>query len=343
MKKLTVILLTLVLLLSLTACEEALSKLLYQRDGNEGPGAVQAQEPSIPNTAPPLENTPPVQSADPAAPTEPSGPDVSAPMPEETSAPEEKEDKKPDDGIMASHSDVSLFYAGENFKFLPKNVSGVYACTYASDDESIATVDSSTGAITAVAPGITTVSMHLECSEGQFDFQCIVRCRWTPEEPDLPGSKPDSGETAPDSGAAAQPSADKPSLSGFFAALQGKYDGLSGMMALDSQLLENYYPGLSGIAAVEEVLIEESAISISNKAVGLVRLSDSATSEDILAVQSILQSRIDAQANGGAYYPEACAAWGSGVITSASNCVGMFVYPADAHSMATLFTDTFGG
>lgn len=340
MKKLTVILLTLVLLLSLTACEEALSKLLYQRDGDEGPGAVQAQEPSIPNTAPSPEDTPPVQAAGPTEPAEPSEPDVSAPVPDETSAPEKENDKKQDDGIAASHSDVSLFYAGESFKLLPKNVTGVYACTYASADETIVTVDKE-GKITAVAPGITTVTMHLECSEGQFDFQCIVRCRWTPEEPDLPGSETASGETEPVSGEAAQPSA--PSLSGFFATLQGKYDGLSGMMVLDSQLLANYYPGLTGIASVEEVLIEESAISINNKAVGLVRLSDSATSEDILAVQNILQSRINAQAGGGAFYPDACEVWSGGVITSVSNCVGMFVYPDDAHSMATLFTDTFGG
>lgn len=335
MKKLTAVLLGLVLLLSLTGCEDAISRILYQRDKDD---TVQAQEPEIPNTAPSIGDVdvPPAQTADPVTPPsgpDTSAPDMSAPAPDEPPA-EEKKDEKPEDGIAASHSDVSLFYAGENFKFVPKNVSGIYACTYASADEAIATVDSDTGTITAVAPGITTVSMHLECSEGQYDFQCIVRCRWTPEETGQSGSGPAGGDTA-------QTSA--PSLSGFVSTLQGKYEGLSGMMVLDSQLLANYYPGLSNIAAVEEVLIEESSISINNKAIGLVRLSEGATTEDILAVQSILQSRINSQAGGGAFYPDACTAWENGVITSASNCVGMFVYPEGAHAMASLFTDTFGG
>lgn len=339
MKKLTAVVLALVLLLSLTACEEALSKLLYQRDGDEGPGSVQAQEPYIPNTAPPAGDDAPAQTTDSTTSASPSEPDVTEPSSGE-GEPSEPDDEPQDTGVAASHSDVSLFYAGESFKFLPRNVSGIYACTYASENEAIATVDSETGAVTAVAPGITTVTMHLECSEGQFDFPCIVRCRWTPEEPDLPDAG-SAGETAPSSGETS--SSNKPSLSGFFSTLLAKYDGLSGMMALDGQLMDNYYPGLSGVASVEEVLIQESAISINNKAVALVRLSESATPADILAVQSILQSRIDAQSGGGAFYPDACAVWGSGVITSVSNCVGMFVCPDDAHSMATLFTETFGG
>lgn len=113
------------------------------------------------------------------------------------------------------------------------------------------------------------------------------------------------------------------------------------MAVLDGELLENYYPGLSGIAAVEEILIQETAMSTANVAVGLVKLSDNATTQDILAVQSVLQSRITAQAEGGAFYPDSCETWENGVITSASNCVGMFVYPDGAHSMASLFTDTF--
>ena len=333
MKKLTAILLTLVLLLSLTGCEDAISKLLYKSDPND-PDVVQAKEPDIPNTSPSGDNAP-VQAADPvtSTPDEPAEPDASEPAPEDTPAPDEEDSGRQDSSITASHSDVSLFYAGETFKFLPENVSGVYACTYVSGDAGIAEVDGNTGVITAVAPGMTTVSMHLECSEGQFDFDCIVRCRW---EPDLPDEGSASG-TAGQTGTAAQTA----SLSGFIATLQNKSEGMGTMRTLDGQLLENYYPGLSSIAAVEEVLIQESAISISNKAVGLVRLSDSATTEDILAVQSILQSRISAQAGGGAFYPDACETWENGVITSTSNCVGMFVYPDDAHSMANLFTDTF--
>lgn len=329
MKKLIAMLLALTILLSLTACD-ALSKL---KGGGKDPDPVEAKEPEIPGTSAPSGNdTPPVQEYDPTMDKDPTGPAESDPGPGETPAGGEDGGNDPDMTVTASHSDVTLFSAGETFTMSARGVSGTYACSYTSKDAAVAEVDGKTGVVTAVAPGMTTVSMHVECEAGQFDFDCIIRCRWEADEPSLPED--------PAGGGTSQTSA--PSLSGFFATLQGKYDGLGMMMVLDSALLENYYPGLSGIAAVEEILIYESAISINNKAVGLVRLSDSATTQDILAVQSVLQSRISAQAGGGAFYPDACDTWENGVITSVSNCVGMFVYPDDAHSMATLFTDTFG-
>ena len=64
--------------------------------------------------------------------------------------------------------------------------------------------------------------------------------------------------------------------------------------------------------------------------------------DDVAAVQAVFQSRIDTQAAGGAWYPASCETWEQGVITSASNVVGMFVYPEDAQGMADLFTETFG-
>ena len=109
----------------------------------------------------------------------------------------------------------------------------------------------------------------------------------------------------------------------------------------EGELLENYYPGLSGIAAVEEILVQETMMSTANVAVGLVKLSDDATLEDVLAVQNIFQSRITTQAEGGAWYPASCETWENGVITSVSNCVGMFVYPESAQELADQFTETF--
>lgn len=235
----------------------------------------------------------------------------------------EEESGAGEENITASHTDITLSHAGETFTLSAQGVSGSYASSFASADPGVAAVNWITGVVTAVAPGTTTVTMHVECEAGQYDFPCTVRCQWTEE----------SGTT---SGAAAAPS-----LSEFFATLQGRYEGLGMMMAMEGDLLENYYPGLSGIAAVKEILIQEPMISVSNVAVGLVKLSDSASSEDIAAVKSILQARITAQAEGGAWYPESCATWEKGVITSASNVVGMFVHPSDAQAMANLFTSSF--
>jgi len=333
MKKLTVILLALTLLLSLTACEDAISKLLYKSGGDSGE-PVQAQEPAIPDAAPSGGDAPtaPIESTDPTVPEEPV---ATQPEPDAKAEPDVKDEPEAGRTVMASHTDVSLFSAGETFRFTvwDSNGNDPDVCTYTSADPAVAAVDETGGEITAVAPGITTVTAHVEYGGEKQEFECIVRCRWSAEEPDLPGTDPAAD---PDT------SSSEPTLSEFFSTLQGEYEGLGAMMVLDTQLLDSYYPGLTGIAAVEEMLIQESMISTANMAVGLVRLSESATQEDVLAVQSILQSRITTQADGGAFYPASCETWKNGVITSASNCVGMFVYPDDAYSMATLFTDTFG-
>ena len=99
----------------------------------------------------------------------------------------------PSGNITPSHTDATFFGPGESFRYLPEGTEGVYACTYASDDESIAAVDPDTGKVTAVGPGTTKVRMHVECC-GQFDFEFIVRCSCSGggEEPRLP-----DGESAP--------------------------------------------------------------------------------------------------------------------------------------------------
>ena len=343
MKKLTAILLALAMLLSLTGCEEAISKLLYQRDKDD-PDAVQAQEPDIPNTSPsggdaaPTEPVNPSPSGD-AAPVEPE-----APEPEEGASGESGE--KTDVTVRVSHEDVTLFSAGETFRLTVWDSNGKDpdACVYTSADPAVAAVDEAGGEVTAVAPGITTVTVQASYGDKTWEFDCIVRCRWEAEDPGLPdgGGEDAAPETPSQPGDTPQTPAASTSLSDFFSTLQGQYEGMGMMMALDGELLENYYPGLSGIAAVEEVLIQETATTIANVAVGLVRLSDSAPADDILAVQAVFQSRINTQAEGGAWYPASCETWENGVITSASNYVGMFVYPDGAHEMANLFTDTFG-
>lgn len=104
------------------------------------------------------------------------------------------------DSITPSHTDATFFGPGESFKYIPKGVTGNYACTYTSEDEAIVTVDPNTGKVTAVGPGTTKVKMHVE-SNGQYDFECIVRCNWKEEDPEptLPDESPQaapSGITA---------------------------------------------------------------------------------------------------------------------------------------------------
>lgn len=320
MKKITALLLTLAMLLSLTACSISfLNRETTAPDVKPEPPAVQPEEPSAPDG-----DGDDVTAVEPEIPDD--KPDTLLPDPEgdekEPDAPEEKTE------ITASHKDVTLFSAGETFTLSAQGVPGIYACTFTSADETVAAVDENLGTVTAVAPGTTTITMHLECESGQYDFACIVRCSWK--------------EDAPPAAEEANPGQTSVSLNDFFSTLQGSYEGLDSMMALDGELLDTYYPGLSSIAAVEEVLVQETMMTMANMAVGLVKLSDDATSDDVVAVQNALQTRINTQADGGAWYPASCETWKQGIITSASNVVGMFVYPENAQDMADLFAETFG-
>lgn len=95
-------------------------------------------------------------------------------------------EETPTETIEPSHTDITFFGPGESIKFIPKGISGTYSCTYATENESIASVNQETGKVTAVGPGTTTVSMHVEYN-GQYDFSCIVRCNWSEDkEPTLP-------------------------------------------------------------------------------------------------------------------------------------------------------------
>lgn len=326
MKKAAALFLTLAMLLTITGCSLTVVDQSKGESAKDPPAAAQPQEPASPE-----------KPAVPETPDEPSqGEEPSIPAPEGSTEEAGTDGTDAAPVIRTSHTDVTLFSAGETFRFTVWNSDGKEpdTCTYTSSDPEVAAVDEGGGEVTAVAPGTATITAHVDFGGEEQDLACIVRCKW-------------EGAEAPEDTAGTEPSqpasgtAETPSLSDFFTTLQGQYEGLGSMMAMEGELLENYYPGLSGIAAVEEIYLQETMITVANVAVGLVKLSDGATSDDVAAVQNILQARIDTQANGGAWYPASCETWENGVITSTSNVVGMFVYPDEAQAMADLFTETF--
>jgi hypothetical protein len=323
MKKYALLILAFLLVLALSACSlNFLNKTVNPPpEIPDQPEDIQPQEPEISSNEP---EQPDTQEPDAPLP-DPDKDDGGAPV-EDVGEPDGEEEEKKE--ISISHTDVTLKAKDDTFTLSAKNLPDVYACTFTSEDPAIAAVDEK-GIVTAVAPGTTKVNVHIECEEGQFDFSCIVRCSWKAEGGGESGQPGSGGGDA------------LPTLSGFFATLQGSYEGLDAMMVIDGELLDTYYPGLSGMDVVEEVLIQETMMSMSNVAVGLVKLKADATLQDVIAVQDILQSRITTQAEGGAWYPVSCETWKNGVITSVSKCVGMFVSPEDAQSMADDFTAAF--
>jgi len=69
----------------------------------------------------------------------------------------------------------------------------------------------------------------------------------------------------------------------------------------DAELIENFFPGLT--AAAEESIVYMSMMGISNSEVVLVKTGD------VDAVKGILQSRVDFMVEGGAWYPATIEIW----------------------------------
>ena len=105
------------------------------------------------------------------------------------------------------------------------------------------------------------------------------------------------------------------SLSSFYAGLAEEYgwteDAASSgeedilMMDVEGDLLESYYPGLADVATEQLIAKAPMMSAVVNEIV----LAQCATEEAAAAAASILQDRVDAQAEGGAWYPESMEAW----------------------------------
>lgn len=77
------------------------------------------------------------------------------------------------------------------------------------------------------------------------------------------------------------------------------------MADVEGELLEEYYPGLSEIPAKQLVAKVPAMSSDVNEIV----LMQCETEEDAEKAAAILQARVDAQVDGGAWYPETLEAW----------------------------------
>ena len=77
------------------------------------------------------------------------------------------------------------------------------------------------------------------------------------------------------------------------------------LMDLEGETLESYYPGLAALATEQLVAKAPMMSSVVNEIV----LVQCGSEEDAATAASILQDRVDAQAEGGAWYPESMEAW----------------------------------
>ena len=201
-------------------------------------------------------------------------------------------------------NDFTLFSAGSSHTLKATVQPSGQKVTFTSGNEKVATVDQN-GKVTAVAPGTAKITV----TAGDLTATCIVRCRWeeTPAGGDSGSSAGDSSSSAGNSSSSSTPETPAPAqvdLSAFYTTESGKYE--FGMVTLaDAELAANVYPGLFDIAA-EQCLPYINMMTMNTSEIVLVQVTNSS---DVDKVKSILQSRIDAQVEGGAWYPSAIDAW----------------------------------
>ena len=111
-------------------------------------------------------------------------------------------------------------------------------------------------------------------------------------------------------------------LTGFYNSLATEYgwdDNTMANLTDDPELLEMYYPGLSEINTTQLIAKAPMMSSVVNEFVFL----QCETEEDAAKAAEILQTRITAQAEGGAWYPESMEAWGRGGVDQQGTYVAM--------------------
>lgn len=91
------------------------------------------------------------------------------------------------------------------------------------------------------------------------------------------------------------------------------------MSTVEGEMLESYYPGLGDIATKQLVAKMPLMSSVVNEIV----LVQCESEEDATEAASILQSRVDSQAEGGAWYPESMEAWSKGSVIQQGTYVAM--------------------
>ena len=104
-----------------------------------------------------------------------------------------------------------------------------------------------------------------------------------------------------------------------------------------TEMLEGFYPGLSAIST-RQMMVYQPMISAAVCEIALVEVTNSA---DVDAVKAILQARIDAQVDGGAWYPESIEGWkNNSRVVSNGSCVMMIAY-SECDAVVSAFNGLF--
>lgn len=109
------------------------------------------------------------------------------------------------------------------------------------------------------------------------------------------------------------------------------------MTDVEGELLEEYYPGLGEVPA-KQLIVRVPAMSSD---VNEIVLFQGETEEDAENAAAILQARIDAQVEGGAWYPETRAAWEKAKVLRQGTYVSLIASGEFQESLEEQFNQQF--
>ncbi len=185
-------------------------------------------------------------------------------------------------------------------------------------------------------------------------FVCLGACgkaddvpQPTPTETARPTSKPTpkptveptAEPTAEPAPPAVQPPAESGSqvdLTAFYDSLSASYE-LPGMMDADQDALDAFYPGLTGYT-LNQRIVKMAAITGS---VAEFALIECASETDAAAVAAILQARVTAQVDGGAWYPASIEGWKLAQVVTNGSYVALIALGDSTSSVVDAFNALF--
>ena len=109
------------------------------------------------------------------------------------------------------------------------------------------------------------------------------------------------------------------------------------LMNVEGDLLESYYPGLADLATEQLIAKAPMMSAVVNEIV----LAECATEEDAAAAASILQDRVNAQAEGGAWYPESMETWSNAQVIQEGAYVAMIASAQHQDELEASFQEQF--
>ena len=109
------------------------------------------------------------------------------------------------------------------------------------------------------------------------------------------------------------------------------------LMDLEGETLESYYPGLAALATEQLVAKAPMMSSVVNEIV----LVQCASEEDAEAAAVILQERADAQAEGGAWYPESMEAWSNAQVLREGTYAALIASSQYQDALVSSFQEQF--